>query len=124
MAPTLNGVNFSDILLIVSVCKQGISNGVSMKHFKVVYFSIFLILLSLIVSHCSDGGDGGSGHSGGGEATQNLVTLRGRVDDGLAMSPIANAQCRFMNRNGSQLATATADSNGGFRFETVLDIEG
>jgi hypothetical protein len=89
-----------------------------------VYFSIFLILLSLIVSHCSDGGDGGSGQSGGGEATQNLVTLRGRVDDGLAMSPIANAQCRFMNRNGSQLATATADSNGGFRFETVLDIEG
>ena len=65
-----------------------------MKHFKVVYFSIFLILLSLIVSQCSVGGDwgSGSGPSVSSEAPQGLGTLRGRVDDGLATSPIANAR--------------------------------
>ena len=97
-----------------------------MEHFKVVYFSIFLILLSLLVSRCNGGGDGdsGSGQSGGGEATQRGVTLRGRVDDGLPMSPIADAQCRFIDLNGNQLATATADRNGEFSFETSPDIQG
>ena len=63
-----------------------------MRYFKAVYFSIFLVLLSLVVSHCSGGGDEGSG---GGDTTQRLVTFQGRVDDGLETSPIANAQCRF-----------------------------
>jgi hypothetical protein len=97
-----------------------------MNHFKVVYFSIFLILLSLIVSRCSGGDDGGSGggQSGGGNTAQRLVTLQGRVDDGLAMSPIANARCRFVNLKGEQLATATADSNGVFSLETPLESQG
>ena len=96
-----------------------------MKHFKVVCFSIFLVLLSLIVSHCGGGDDEGSGgQSGGKNTTQRFVTLQGRVDDGSPMSPIANAQCRFVNLNGSQLATATADRNGEFSFETSPDIQG
>src|SRR5262245_11729058 len=110
-----------DILFIVSIYNQSISNGVPVKHFKVVYRSIFLILFFLIVSHCSGGGDEGSG---GGDTTQGLVTLRGRVDDGLAMSPIANAQCRFTNLTGDQLATVTADSRGEFRLNTPLDMQG
>src|SRR5262245_6426174 len=90
----------------------------------IVYYPIFLILLSLIVSRCSGGDEDGSngGQSGGGEATQNLVTLRGSVDDGLGTSPIANAECRFLDLNGSQLATATADRNGDFRVEAPLNI--
>ena len=92
-----------------------------MKHFKAVYFPIFLILLSLIVSRCGGGGDEGSG---GGEATQRGMTLRGRVNAGSPTSPIANAQCRFINLNGSQLATATANGNGEFSFETSPDIQG
>jgi hypothetical protein len=113
-------------VVAISRYSQDILEGASMKHFKVVYFLIFLIFLSLIVSQCSSGGDGDSGgeQRGGSNATQMPVTLQGRVDDGLAMSPIANAQCRFMNRNGSQLATATADSNGEFRFEMSPDIQG
>ena len=97
-----------------------------MEPLKVVYFPIFLVLLSLIVSRCSGGGEEGSngGQSGGGEATQNLVTLRGSVNDGLAASPIANAECRFMDLNGSQFATATADRNGEFRVETPLNMQG
>jgi hypothetical protein len=91
------------------------------RHFKVGYFAIFLVFLSLIISHCGGGGDEGSG---GGNATQKLVTLQGRVDDGLAMSPIANAQCRFIDRNGNQLATATADSNGVFLLATSPDMQG
>ena len=68
-------------------------------------------------------GDDG-GQSGGGNTAQRLVTLQGRVDDGLAMSPIANAQCRFVNLKGEQLATATADSNGVFSLETPLESQG
>src|SRR6266852_4914928 len=92
-----------------------------MKHFKVVYFPIFVVLLSLLVSHCSGGGDEGSG---GGDATQRLVTFQGRVDDGLGTSPLANAQCRFTNLNGDPLATVTADSNGEFHFDASPDMQG
>jgi len=97
-----------------------------MKHFKVVYLPIFLILLSLIVSHCGGGGDesSGGGQSGVGDATQRLVTFRGRIDDGLGTSPLANAQCRFTNLNGDPLATVTADSNGEFHFDASPHMQG
>src|SRR5206468_3334785 len=62
--------------------------------------------------------------SGGGDATQRLVTLQGRVDDGLGTSPIAHAQCRFTTLKGDQIATATANSNGVFHFDTLLDSTG
>jgi hypothetical protein len=91
-----------------------------MEYLRLVCFYLVLILFSLILSHCSDGGDGGSGSA----TTQSLVTLQGRVDDGLAMSPIANAQCHFTNLKGEQLATATADSNGMFSLEAPLDSQG
>ena len=96
-----------------------------MKPLKVAWLILFGVLSSLMVSGCSDGGDGGSAPGGGGSSnTQALVTLRGRVDDGLAMSPLADAQCRFMDLNGSQLATATADRNGEFRFDTSPNMQG
>ncbi len=110
-----------ELLFIVSTHGQDILDGVFMKHFKIVYLSILLTLFSLILSHCGDGDDAGSG---GGDTTQSLVTLQGRVDDGLAMSPIANAQCRFTNLKGHQLATVTADSNGEFRFGAPLESQG
>src|SRR5207344_212260 len=101
------------------------TNGVSMKHFKMIYFLSLLVFLSLIISRCSGGSDEDSGgQSGGGDATQRLVTFRGRVDDGLGMSPLANAQCRFTNLNGGQLATVTADSHGEFHFDTSPDMQG
>src|SRR5262245_28833004 len=102
------------------------TNGVPMKHLKVVSIPLFLILLTLVLSHCSGGGDGGSagGPGGGGDTTQRPVTLRGRVEDGLAMSAIANAECRLTNLHGDQLATVTADGNGEFSFTTTPDIQG
>ena len=92
-----------------------------MKHFKVMYLLMFLILLSLVVARCGGGGDEGSG---GGDANQGLVTFRGRVDDGRGTSPLANAQCRFRTLHGNQLATAIADQNGEFRFEMSLGMQG
>jgi hypothetical protein len=83
-----------------------------------------LLCLALIISRCGGGGDGSSGQSGGSNATQSPVVLQGRVDDGLAMSPLANAQCRLMDRNGGQLATATADSNGVFFLATSPGMQG
>jgi streptogramin lyase len=50
--------------------------------------------------------------------------LQGKVDDGLPHSPIANAVCRFTDRNGTQLATTTADSNGLFQLAVPLDVDG
>ena len=52
------------------------------------------------------------------------VTLQGKVDDGLPHSPIANAVCRFTDRNGTQLATATADTNGVFQLAAPTDVQG
>src|SRR5262245_41968032 len=95
-----------------------------MKHVKIVGFPFLLMFLALVVWRCGGGSDGGGGQSGVGEVTQGLITFRGRVDDGLAMSPIANAWCRFIQRDGSQLATATADLNGEFHFETSPALQG
>jgi hypothetical protein len=39
-------------------------------------------------------------------------------------SPIANAQCGFVDRHGTLLATATADANGEFHIEIPPDVEG
>jgi hypothetical protein len=92
-----------------------------MNPLKRVYGSLFLLLLSLFISHCSGGDDE---DSGGDEAPPQRVTLQGRVDDGLALSPIAHAQCHFTNLNGAQLATATADSHGVFSLAAPLDSQG
>jgi hypothetical protein len=86
-----------------------------------VYGPLFLILLSLFISHCHGGGEE---DSGGGDAAPQLVTLQGRVDDGVVMSPIVNAQCRFTSLNGNQVATATADNNGVFSLAAPLDSQG
>src|SRR5712691_13179653 len=81
----------------------------------------------LSVFGCSGGGGGGGG--GGGTPPPppppaRTVILQGRVDDGLQHSPIANAVCRFSDRNGTQVATANADGNGLFRLEVPLDMQG
>jgi hypothetical protein len=104
-----------------------------MGHIILVYFSTLLTLFSLIFSQCSDGGDGGSSDA----TTQSLVTLQGRVDDGLAMSPIANAQGRkFTDASGCQdiqgalvppidrannLIVYSADAHGRLTFILVGD---
>jgi hypothetical protein len=46
------------------------------------------------------------------------------VDDGTATSPIANAQCRFVDRNSSLLATVTANGNGEFDLAVPPDVQG
>src|SRR5258708_281259 len=91
--------------------------------------SIFLCSLFslLIILGCGSGsGDGGSS----GEnvpppsVSATTVTLQGKVDDGLPHSPIAHAVCRFTDRNGTQLATTTADNNGVFQLAVPRDVHG
>src|SRR5437867_2381913 len=89
--------------------------------------SIFLCSLFslLIIFGCGGGSGGGSdGGSSGEKVPPPSVTLQGKVDDGLPHSPIANAVCRFTDRNGTQLATTTADNNGVFQLAVPLDVHG
>jgi hypothetical protein len=53
----LNGLHLFERAFVVSIYNQAILDGVSMEHFRLVYLSIFLILFSIILSHCSDGVD-------------------------------------------------------------------
>ena len=88
-----------------------------MKLFSTLGVILFGVLVSLTVSGCSENGNDNG-------ARETLVTIRGRVDDGTAASPIANAQCRFVDRNGSLLATATADASGEFHIEAPPEVQG
>jgi hypothetical protein len=92
-------------------------NGGTMRFYGVLWFILCGILVSLVMSGCSN-----SNKSNDNNAT--LVTVLGRVDDGTATSPIANAQCRFINRSGSPLATITADGNGEFDLAVPPDVQG
>src|SRR5882672_12696416 len=90
--------------------------------------SVFLcsLLSSLLISGCGGGSDGGKSGDGSNSGitppsiSTSTAILQGKVDDGLPHSPIANAVCRFIDRNGTQLATATADNNGIFRLAVPL----
>ena len=72
------------------------------------------------------GGSGGGGEGGGSTAVlqPQTVALQGKVDDGLPHSPIANANCRFHDLQGTQVATATADGSGTFRLVVPLNMQG
>jgi hypothetical protein len=76
---------------------------------------LLVVFPSLIMSGCG-GDDNGDDRA--------FVTIQGRADDGIATSPIANAQCRFIERNGNQFAATTADRNGNFRFDILPDMQG
>ena len=71
------------------------------------------------------GGSGGGGEGGGSTAglPPQTVALQGKVDDGLPHSPIANANCRFDDLQGTQVATATADGSGTFRLVVPLNMQ-
>ena len=86
-----------------------------MEPFIRLWIIFFVVFFPLLMSGCS--GDGN-------DNDEAPITILGRVDDGTATSPIANAHCRFVTRNRSQLATATADRNGRFRFEVPPDVQG
>src|SRR5215467_13049137 len=76
----------------------------------------------------------GSGSGGGGESTPppivsppttpQTVTIQGRVDDGLPHSPIANANCRLHDLQGTLIAAATADGSGTIRLVVPLNMQG
>src|SRR5262245_1815626 len=98
---------------------------------SIFWCSLLSLLLIFGCGGESDSGNGGA--SGGGSSGENVpppsvpataVTLQGKVDDGLPHSPIANAVCRFTDRNGTQLATTTADTNGLFQLAVPLDVHG
>src|SRR5207249_2811303 len=78
-------------------------------------------LLSLLsVFGCGGGGGGGSENGGNTLVLQpQTVTLQGRVDDGLAHSPIANATCRFVDLQ-ARAAALTAALAAGDADLTVL----
>jgi len=90
-----------------------------MKRFSVLGVILFGVLVSLTMSGCSGDGDGNGNGAG-----KTRVLIQGKVDDGTVASPIANAQCGFIDRNGSLLATATADANGEFHIEVPPDVQG
>ena len=52
------------------------------------------------------------------------VRVRGVVDDGLANSPIGNAECRIVDRSDVTVATATANNDGEFSVILQPDQEG
>ncbi len=86
--------------------------------------SIFLCSLFSLLIIFGCGGGSGSGNVPPPSVSATTATLQGKVDDGLPHSPIANAVCRFTDRNGTQLATATADNNGLFQLAVPLDVHG
>lgn len=80
----------------------------------------------LSVFGCSGGGGGGGGSTPPQPVIppSQTVTLQGRVDDGLPHSPIANANCRFVDLQGTQVATASADGSGTFQLVVPLNMQG
>ena len=58
-----------------------------------------------------------------GERTE-FVTIQGQVDAGAAASPIANAVCQFVLRNGQLLDTSTTAANGVFQLQVPLESQG
>ena len=64
---------------------------------------------------CGGGGDGGDSTNVPISTPSTTVTVRGKVDDGTPNSPIANAQCRVVDVQGSTVGSATTDTNGLFQ---------
>jgi hypothetical protein len=86
-----------------------------MKPYNTLWIILFGVFVSLIISGCDDNDNG---------TNRAFVTVQGKVDDGTATSPIANARCRFVELHGSQLTTAIADPNGAFRFDVPPNTQG
>ena len=84
-----------------------------MQSFK--FLSVFFLsaITLLAVTGCGGGGGPESG-----------VTIQGVVDDGLASSPIAGAECRFVSERGRELGSTTADSNGEFSLVVAQNSQG
>jgi hypothetical protein len=88
-----------------------------MKLYNASWIVLFGVFFSLTISGCDD-------HDNDPGTNRALVTVQGRVDDGTATSPIANARCRFVELHGSQLAATIADANGAFRFDVLPNKQG
>jgi hypothetical protein len=58
------------------------------------------------------------------EGAVTTVRVQGRVDDGLAHSPIANANCSFRDLQGTSLTMATADDSGAFLLFVLPGVPG
>lgn len=83
----------------------------------IVSRSIWGLLVVCTMLGCSSSQDGE-------DTNETLVTLMGRVDDGTAASPIANAACQFVLRSAAPLAGTTADRSGTFRLDVPPGVEG
>ena len=89
-----------------------------MRICRSLLYILLCVLFPLGIFSCS------SEDNSNDEIDANFVTVQGQVDDGTATSPIANAECRFVNRRGLRLDTATADTSGRFQLQVPPEREG
>jgi hypothetical protein len=68
----------------------------------------------------------GCGGGGGGKPLPQPpgVTITGKVDDGMANSPIPNARCRFVDGNSIRGTTGISNQNGEFSIVVPPNVEG
>ena len=59
-----------------------------------------------------------------GEHAETFVTIQGRVDTGAVTTPMPNANCQFVQRNGQRLHTSTTDANGVFQLHVRPESQG
>lgn len=94
------------------------------KALSAILFTILVggaFLFSLMMAGCGGGGGGGSDEPPPPDTT--MVTITGRVDDGSANSPIANARCRYRQEGGIQIPV-TANALGEYRMQTAPGVQG
>lgn len=80
------------------------------------------IFLFFMLWGCS-GGDGGN-NGGMNPPPATMVAIDGLVHSGTPASPIANAACRFVERDGTQGTQAVADGGGRFRLQALPGLQG
>lgn len=94
------------------------------KALSAILFTILVggaFLFFLMMAGCGGGGGGGSDEPPPPDAT--MVTITGRVDDGTANSPIANARCRYRQEGGTQIPVI-ANALGEYRMQTAPGVQG
>lgn len=86
--------------------------------------SLFMVIAFAFVFSMSGCGGGGGGGDGSSSNPAENVTISGKIDDGTANSPIRNAACRFVDQNGAQRATTTANANGEYSIVVPTNVDG
>lgn len=98
-----------------------------MQHQIRIHSPIMTMLHGSLVLLLGLAGCGGGSSSGGGTtppASTAQVRIEGVVDDGLANSPLANAPCQFVDLNGREQATTTANASGQYSLPVTVGLTG